>query len=270
MLKTYTLTASLLVCSSFLTAAAQTTAPTSAPATKDPQAVTILVAALTASGGLTAVNSIQDFTGTGNITYYWAGEQVQGSVTVQGMGINNFRIDSNLSTGTRTWALSGYGGVLITPDGQRHGSAFYNLMTAGSMTLPQIRVAAALSDTTTAISYVGLVTVDGQQLNQIHFSPSISVPVPPSTISSISNLGSFDVYLDPATSLIVKLTETARSESDIRVTYQHEVQFANYQPVGAVTAPLTITEKVASQKSWSMVLNGMTFNGGLSTGTFTP
>ena len=57
------------------TAAAQTTAPTSGPAAKDPQALTILNASLNASGGLAAISSIQDFTGTGNITYYWAGEQ---------------------------------------------------------------------------------------------------------------------------------------------------------------------------------------------------
>ena len=61
-----------------------------------------------------------------------------------------------------------------------------------------------------------------------------------------------------------------RSESDIRVTYQHEIEFANYQHVGIVIAPLTITEKVAGQKTWSMALSGMTFNSGLSTDTFTP
>jgi len=252
------------------TATAQTTAPTSGHATKDPQAVTILNASLNASGGLAAISSIQDFTETGNITYYWAGEQVQGSVTVRGMGVNNFRVDSSLSSGTRTWAVSGYGGVLITPDGQRHGSAFYNLMTAGSMTLPQIRVAAAVSDTSTAISYAGLVTVHGQQVYQIHFSPSVSVPVPANTISSLSNLGSFDVYIDPTTSLIVRLTETVRSESDIRVTYEHEIEFTNYQPAGTVTAPLTITEKIAGQETWSMALSEMTFNSGLTSATFTP
>jgi len=261
---------SLGVFAPFDIAQAQATPPSSSPATKDPQAVTILNAMLNASGGPAAISSIQDFTGTGNITYYWAGEQVQGSVTVQGMGINNFRIDSNLSNGTRTWAVSGYGGVLITPDGQRHGSPFYNLMTAGSMTLPQIRVAALLTDTSTAISCVGPVTVDGQQVTQVHFSPSISAPVPSNTISSFSNLGSFDVYINPTTSLIVRLSETVRSESDISITYQHEIEFANYQQMGIVTVPLTITERVAGQKSWSIVLSGVTFNSGLSTGTFTP
>ena len=43
--------------------------------TKDPQAVALLTQFLNAAGGLSAISSIQDFTGTGTITYNWAAAQ---------------------------------------------------------------------------------------------------------------------------------------------------------------------------------------------------
>src|SRR5579862_7752056 len=137
--------------------------------TKDAQAVALLSQSLSAAGGLSAINSIQDFTGTGNVTYNWAGESVQAPVMVRGMGVPNFRLDASLSNGTRTWAVSGYAAILITPDGNRTPLGSYNLMTAGSMTIPYIRIASILGDTTTSISYVGVAPFNGGQAIQVHF-----------------------------------------------------------------------------------------------------
>ena len=46
----------------------------------------MLTQALNAAGGTSAVSMIQDFTGTGTITYFWAGQEVSGPVTVRGLG----------------------------------------------------------------------------------------------------------------------------------------------------------------------------------------
>ncbi len=39
------------------------------------------------------LSSVQDFTASGTITYYWAGQQVQGPATVRGRGTDQFRLD---------------------------------------------------------------------------------------------------------------------------------------------------------------------------------
>jgi hypothetical protein len=240
---------------------------TSTTVTKDPQAVALLIQSLKAVGGSSLVAAVQDFTGTGNITYNWAGEQVQGPVTVRGMGTDNFRLDATLPDGIRTWAVSGSSEVLITPDGNRALSGSYNFMNSGSLTLPAVRIAAILSDTTTTISYVGPVTFNSEAAIQIHVVPLILSP--PNT-SSLVGLGAYDLYLSPSSSLVTGLVETWHSESNFTITYTHELDFSNYQLSGIVVAPAMIAEKIGGQPTWSIVLGSISCNNGLTDLIFTP
>src|SRR5487761_474089 len=96
-----------------------------APAARDPQAVSVLTKCLTASGGAQAISAIQDFTATGNVTYFWAGEQVQGSVTVRGIGAGDFRLDANLPDGTRSWAATGLDGNVKDATGKTTNIPIY-------------------------------------------------------------------------------------------------------------------------------------------------
>src|SRR6266571_2780701 len=97
-------------------AAQQATTPPSTSANqspqRDPQALSILNQVLAASGGAQALSAIQDFTASGNITYFWAGDQVQGTVKVKGRSTTDFRVDASLPEGTRSWvAISGKGSL---------------------------------------------------------------------------------------------------------------------------------------------------------------
>lgn len=259
---------SLLLAPAAFAQTAPTPAPTTPEPVRDPQAVAILSQSLNSAGGLPTVAALQDYTGSGTITYFWAGQQVQAPATVRGMGVGNFRLDANLPEGVRTWAASGPMGVLITPDGTRQPSAFYNLLAAGSLTLPYVRVASALTDSTTSITYVGLVSSSGQQLHQIHFAPALD----PSIASAlpITDLGAFDLFIDPASLLITKLGDTVRSESDFRTALPHEISFSNYQTTSGIRLPLTISERVNGQTTWTIKLNAITFNGGLTSTDFNP
>ena len=241
--------------------------PQSAPV-RDPQAISVLNQSLSAAGGLVPISAVQDYTGTGNIAYSWADQSVQCPLIVRGMGTGNFRIDASLSNGTRTWAASGYSGVLITPDGTRQQTAFYNLMTAGSMTLPYVRIAAILGDSTTSIAYVGLVSVNGGQAYQVHFAPAVDPSI--TANNSLPGLGAFDVFFDPTSFLVTRLTETVRSETDFTTTYPHQIDFSNYQTTGGIQAPLTIAETVNGQTTWTMTLSSLTFNNGLTDDIFNP
>ena len=191
---------------------------------RDAQAVAILTQSINAAGGLSAISAIQDYTGTGTITYSWAGKENQVPVTARGMGISNFRTDAALPDGTRTWAVSGDTGVLIDPDGARHGSPGYKLITSGSMSIPQVRIASLLSDTTTSIAYMGLVSVNGQQFHQVHFAIAVDPILSPLT-PLMPELGSFDLFIDSASFFVVRLTETVRSESTFNVALPHEIDF---------------------------------------------
>ena len=105
---------------------------TSTGVTQNPTAVTLLTQSLNAMGGLAAITAVQDYTGTGTITYNWANQPVSAPATVQSMSVSTFRIDSSLSNGIQTWAIDGMAGVFITPSGSRRNAPFYTLATAGT------------------------------------------------------------------------------------------------------------------------------------------
>src|SRR5690242_5739911 len=69
---------------------------------RDPLALAVLTQAVAAAGGTDAIASIQDFTASGTITYFWAGQGVHGPVTLRGVGTQQFRLDANLPEGTRS------------------------------------------------------------------------------------------------------------------------------------------------------------------------
>jgi hypothetical protein len=59
-------------------------------------------------------------------------------------------------------------------------------MIAGSLTLPIVRINAVLGDSTSSVSYVGLVTLNnGEQANQIHIATLFSLSLVPGLPSAI-------------------------------------------------------------------------------------
>jgi hypothetical protein len=235
---------------------------------RDPQAIAILSSAVAAAGGLSAVSTIQDYSATGTATYYWGTEPVQATLTVRGMGTTNFRTDATLPSGIRTWAVSNYSAVLISPDGTRAQSSGPYLLNAGSLTLPYVRIAAILADTTTTISYLGEISVNGAETYQIHFIPSFATDGPAS--SGTTTLGAFDCFIDASSLAVTRISEVVVSGSNSAVTFNHEIDFSNYQTVGEFRIPFTVSEKANNVLTWTITLSSMSFNNGLNDAVFTP
>jgi len=128
--------------------AAQQTA-TSQTVQKDPQALSVLTQALNAAGGSAALSPIQDFKGTGTITYYWGGEEVNASVTVKGRGTGQFRLDATLPDGVRSWAVNNGTGFVRNPDGTVWPVEYDNTVNSGSLTFPYAHLAMFLGDSLT-------------------------------------------------------------------------------------------------------------------------
>ena len=73
-------------------AAGQTTTITAnTTVTRDPQAVSLLTQPVNSAFGATGLGTYQDFTATGRIRYFWAGDQVLRSATLLGRGHDQFR-----------------------------------------------------------------------------------------------------------------------------------------------------------------------------------
>jgi len=233
---------------------------------RDPQALVLLTKSLNVTGGVAYIAAIHDFTATGTITYNWAGEAVPGSLTVYGKGLNEFRMDANVSSGTQSFILNGAEGALFPLNGPKTKLPFYSVMTAGSLTFPAARIANVLSDSTISVSYLGMHTWNGSQVCLVHVAPLLDPTF--NLAAPLSGLGEFDLYIDPTSYQPLGLSDKIWSNTDMTQPYLHEIVFSNYTATNGLSIPFTITERVSGQQTWSITLTSARFNSGLPDSLF--
>lgn len=233
---------------------------------RDPQALTILSQYVQASGVLQTITATQDYTESGNVTFNWAGKQVQGTVVTKGRGATQFRMDAQTAEGNQTWIVDGLSGIVVTVDGKTHDLAPYNLKNAGSLTLPVIRIAAALNNPTTSLRYMGQVTENGALAYQIRVTPPVEKGL--AVIPRLKGPGIIDLFLDTKTYQLIAEVEMFHGDRNVAQTYSEELDFSNYQATNGVLVPLTVVEKVSGQQTWSIALSNVTFNTGLTDADF--
>ena len=232
---------------------------------RDSAAVAVVQKCLSALGGA-QVATIQDFTESGNITYHWAGQDVEGSVTVQGKDLAEFRLDVALPQGSRTFRVSGAAGSFTTEDGKTMPIPYSSLIMAGSMTFPSLRIASVLNTSAVAIHYIGLVPFESGKAFQIHVVP----PVDQALASPIakSHLGQYDLYIDPNTYQLLEISESVAPGTDQEI--QHQLRYSSYQIANGVLVPYSISERWGGQETWAITLKSVSFNAGPSDTLFRP
>jgi hypothetical protein len=245
----------------------QSAAATTA-AVRDPQAIGVLQQALSAAG-VTAAAQVRDFTETGNVTYYWAGQEVNGTVTLRGRGTDEFRFDAALSTqsGTQSWAVSDDQGTSQAINGTTTAIPFWNGTNLGQLTIPHLALAAALSDSTMSVTTLGQMTLNGQAVIDIRMQKVFSQKDDPS--GELTKWSTRDYVFDPTTYALVEMWDTIYPNDVPARAYLHELIFSNFQIQNGVAIPSSITEKVVGQQTWSIQVSSTTFNTGLTAATFT-
>lgn len=236
-------------------------------ATSDAQAVAALSQALSAAGGPQALGVIQDFTATGQITYSWPGSSNQGTVTLRGRGLDQFRLDAVLPEGTRSWAVSHGMGNLKAADGTETKIPGHNAIALGSLTFPYLPLMAASLDSTTTVSTVGPTSVNGANALQIRVQRHYTSSSDPN--GTLAQLTTRDFFIDPNTFLILKCELMTHPVQTFTVSLPEDISFSNYQRVSGVEVPFTITESINGQQIWTIQLSSIQFNTGLSDADFT-
>lgn len=247
--------------------AGQQTPPTSTQqAQRDPQALTVVTQAISAAGGQAALSEIQDFAGTGTVTFNWAGEAVQGNATVKGRGIRQFRLDASLPDGVQTWAVNNGQAFKKESDGTVTQVPYYNAMSFESLTHPCAHLLAAFQDSSVSISYVGLETMSGNQVHHIRIQTVVAPSQNPGGIRS--KLSRKDFIIDAATLSIIAIQDVTHPPDQVTKDYPHELRFSEYQKVSGVLVPFSITEISSGQPTFTIQLNQINFNTGLSDADF--
>lgn len=243
--------------------AQQTATPT---IQRDPQALSILSQSLSAMGSSSALSAIQDFTATGNITYFWAGQEVSGAVTVKARGTNEFRMDAALSAGTRSWIVSPTEASIKNVDGTVSPIPPVNTRNLAALSLPQLRVATAFNNTAYSIQYGGLTTVGGRQTHVVKLQQVFPTSDDPDGF--LSHLTAAEVLIDATSYQVVLVRDWIHPPNHTRVDLAHEIAFSNYQLSNGYLVPLSFTESVNGQQTWTIQLTSISFNTGLTGADF--
>jgi hypothetical protein len=239
-------------------------------ATKDPQAVSILTQALAVARGTTAVTPINDYTATGTIKYHWNPE-VQGSVTVRGLGLDQIRVDANLSAGVRSWIISNgqttvkseQGAVWQYPPSHPIPSSdifpYQPPMFPASLALPHLQLPSVLNDPQVSLSYKGIVQIDGRSAHDVQAK---RVPVGRSQADTMAEYRIIEFFIDAST------LQLLMTQANIPKHIVHKLRYSNYKNLNGVLVPSSVAEEIGGQKTWEMQLAQTSFNTGLQDSAF--
>lgn len=233
---------------------------------RDQQALTIVAQVLKNAGGVAALSAIQDVTGSGTITYYWAGEEVQGTVSVKGRGTGQFRLDAKLSTGSLSWAVNNGTGFVKEVDGSVTKIPYHNTVNFGNLTFPLRFMANAAQDTSISMAYVGLETKNGNQVHHVRLQNLLPSNADPSGV--IAKLTTRDFFIDSATYQVVSSLDMVHPANASTIDYPRETQFSDYRIVNGILVPFSIVEVATGQRTYSIQFDQVTFNSGLSDADF--
>jgi hypothetical protein len=234
----------------------------SQPVQRDPQALVILKQVLKASGGDGALGAIHDLIGSGTITYFWAGEEVQGSVTVKGRGTGQFRVDALLPEGVRTWIANNGSGSLREANGRMSPIAPHYAVNLGSFTFPALHLLAALQDNSKSISYLGLITYHERQTYVIRVQQVVGPDIDPS--GTLSRLTTKDFYIDENTLQIVSTRDQVHSKDSPGYGHPHDILFSDYRSVNGLLVPFSVTDTIEGNRTFAIQLEQINFNANLT------
>lgn len=235
---------------------------------RNPKAVALAQKVVSVSGGTSALLAIKDFTATGNITYYWAGKTVTGTVTLRGRGKRQFRIDANLKDGVRSWAFdNGSVWEKLGKDPVKR-FAFRHMHAPGTSVFPAAELASALNDSSVSFKDLGLVTVDGHQAHEISIENTYARRDDPS--GNRAKMSQRDFFINPSTFLVMRTSDTVYVHGFMNKPVVHHLLFAKYAVFSGVLFPIALTETIYHQRTFSVQVDKVTFNASLTNSDFQP
>ncbi|HKV78501.1 MAG TPA: hypothetical protein VJP02_10190 [Candidatus Sulfotelmatobacter sp.] len=257
----------LLCCfGSFLASLPVVAQQTSSAVQRDPQAITILTQALNVAGGAQILAGVQDFTGTGNVTYYSAGQQVQATVTVKGRGTSQFRRDATLPGGVSSAIVNNGTASVKESDGTVQTLVNQHADNIVSLNFPFPELAAALADPSVSIKHLGLVTKDGKQVHVVRLQETFPAKSDPSGMRS--KLNQRDFFFDPSTFAVIGIQDKVPLKGHFDPRIPHEVVFSDYRRVNGILFPFSVMESIYGQRTFAMQLEQVRFNTGLTDSDF--
>jgi hypothetical protein len=252
----------LFLCLSSYAAAQQLTPATPQPAlpVRDPQAVSVLMAAVAALGRTPPADS----TASGTVTVTSGTKTESGTFNILTLGVNQSVEEINLPGSVRKTVVSGW--VAASDDGT--GQALIPGQTAVLSQLayfPLPLLAGALANPDYSFQYVGLETIEGASVHHIRmWTTFASKP----SLQRLAKYSSREMWIDAASYLPRKVSFTQQGgPGEPQLLF--EIEFSSYRNFSGVMYP-TVIQKSLDGTPWiTMSISNISFNAGLTETPFT-
>jgi hypothetical protein len=223
--------------------------------------VSVLNQAINAAGGMQAISAIKDYTATGSVILHEATD-VQGSVTVMGLGLNSFRQDTTLLAGGRTQIMTDGGVRTKFENGTIRNSYRDASWYPGALALPYLLILRGLASPAYSLTYKGLINIDGQsahdiRLQMLHANHPQGAP---------NDFFTRDFFIDASTFQVI-MTQDPDHRHHLLL---RQVRYSDFRPINGVLAPFAFSESSRGHENWELKLNQINFNTGIDTSAFTP
>lgn len=228
---------------------------------KSPQASALLQQSLSAMGDLNMLRKVRDFVANGTITYNWGGKQVSGKAVIRGRGIDQFRLDASLPKGTRSWFVSHGAGELKEVDGTVSSIPYQNAISMSALIFPAMKIATALEDPGATVSDEGTVQVGGQQFFEVCVEPNLAS-------SRLNQSASARYFIDPHSFEIVGVHDYTHPKENVFQNIPHAMYYSDFRVVDGIAVPFSVTETMYVNRVWSLQLDHIQFNAGLTDADF--
>lgn len=195
-----------------------------------------------------------------------------GTATFKSRGFWQSRMDLALSNGpwseVRDSLTSAPAGTWAGADGVQHTSVEHNCWTEANWFFPPLSsLAAALTDPTIVLSYVGAETHNGLSVQHLRAVRTFA-GVGATSLSVFQKLSATDVYLDAYTFVPDAIAFNAHPDNDEGRNIPVEIRFGNYQAVSGVLVPMRIQKVFNSALLLDVTVTSAQFNTGLPATSF--
>ena len=245
-------------------ACAQAQTARAAGATVESEATSILNKALAAAGGLAAIQAVADFRATGTVEYNVAPAPVQGKAEIWGRGSDQFRFDSELPNGKRSWVVSHGQGAFSGETGKKNQILGHDAIRLGALTFPALQLAAALANPRLKI------TLAGRASDEDLYDIRVELAEAPtgSGAKLLAEIHAVDYLIDPATFSIAEIRGRTYPLGATSKGIGHALRFGAYRRVNGVAVPFEVSEVVGAAEVWSLELSQVQFNTGFAGSQF--
>jgi hypothetical protein len=227
---------------------------------RDPVLLDVLARVVNAAGGPQTLASVHDLTESGEITFCW-GDGVKGPVTIRTLGRNNFRMEANLPDAKKTWVVRNGSGTRI--EGEKTVPMTNDgALNLENITYPLAHVTAALTDSATDVSLVGIEKQEGRSLYRLRVKGQLGL----ASESSQRNAVTKELLIDALNFDIVSVEDRPfpNRAGGSKDTPSRTIEYGDFRVVKGARIPFSITTKLLGQKTFSIHLADVTFNSNLT------